>query len=200
MLLLFTDNAMKMETEAALKEIRDLLSYGDVEAAVSLLQENDIDLDYRDVTHDLQTLLMRICYCKLSYTDLEHVLAAIFDKAPDVNVQDSWGRTVLMHACIANKPILIEGLLDYEETDVTIADFDGNNALSYAVQNCDIHSMEDILSHRDGGLLVSKHNAKGTVYVYTFFMNMFVHMYVHVYCKSVIYLDSFLLNIYTRGL
>ena len=159
-----------MDTESVLKQIRGLVSDGDIDAAVAMLEENDVDIDYRDVTHDLQTLLMRLCYYKLSVSDYDRVLAAIFDKSPDVNVQDSWGRTFLMHACIANKPVCVEGLLSYEGTDVTIADFDGNTALSYAVQNCDIYTMEDILSHKDGGSLVVKHNAKGRYNTFVLFL------------------------------
>ena len=155
-----------MGTENSLKQILQLLSDDDTDAAVAIIEEVDIDVNYRDVTHDLQTLPMRMCYMNLCVSDLERVLAAIFEKDPDVNIQDSWGRTVLMHACIANKPGYIEGLLGYEETNISIVDFDGNTALSYAVQNCDIYTLEDILNSKDGGALITKHNAKGNINPY----------------------------------
>ena len=150
-----------MDTASYFNQIVQLLGDGDINSAVALIQNPDVDVNYRDVTHDLQTLMMRICYMTLSITDLERVLAAIFEKSPDVNTQDSWGRTALMHACIANKPGYIEGLLEHYNTDVTVTDFDGNNALSYAVQNCDIYTMEDILNHQHGATLATKINAKG---------------------------------------
>ena len=151
-----------MDTETYFNQIIQLLTDGDINSAVALVQDPDVDANHRDISHDLQTLLMRICYLNLSITDLERVFAAIFDKGPDVNIQDSWGRTALMHACIANKPGYIEGLLEYGDTDISMTDFDGNNALSYAIQNCDIYTMEDILNHQNGGSLATKINAKGT--------------------------------------
>ena len=150
-----------MDTATSFNQIIQLITDGDINSAVALIQDPDVDVNHRDVTHDLQTLMMRICYMTLSITDLERVLAAIFDKTPIVNSQDSWGRTALMHACIANKPGYIEDLLELSETDVLVTDFDGNNALSYAVQNCDIYTMEDILNHQHGAPLATKINAKG---------------------------------------
>ena len=150
-----------MDTATSFNQIIQLITDGDINSAVALIQDPDVDVNHRDVTHDLQTLMMRICYMTLSITDLERVLAAIFDKTPDVNSQDSWGRTALMHACIANKPGYIEDLLELSDTDVLVTDFDGNNALSYAVQNCDIYTMEDILNHQHGAPLATKINAKG---------------------------------------
>ena len=160
-IFIFFRKNVTMDTASYFNQIVQLLGDGDINSAVALIQNPDVDVNYRDVTHDLQTLMMRICYMTLSITDLERVLAAIFEKSPDVNTQDSWGRTALMHACIANKPGYIEGLLEHDNTDVTVTDFDGNNALSYAVQNCDIYTMEDILNHQHGATLATKINAKG---------------------------------------
>lgn len=150
-----------VENDGIYLELWRALNDGNVDHVISILRENDVNVDYRDVTHDLQTFLMRVCYVELETSQLLNVLEAIFDLHPDVNIQDSWGRTVLMHACIANKPVLIEGLLEYEDTDVSLTDFDGNSALTYAVQHCDKFTVEDILQHPAGAKLLSIHNAKG---------------------------------------
>ena len=78
-----------MDTATSFNQIIQLITDGDINSAVALIQDPDVDVNHRDVTHDLQTLMMRICYMTLSITDLERVLAAIFDKTPDVNSQDS---------------------------------------------------------------------------------------------------------------
>lgn len=150
-----------VENDAMFTELWEALNEGDSDKVVSILRENDVDIDHRDVTHDLQTFLMRVCYVNIETSDLLEILEAIFDRDPDVNIKDSWGRTVLMHACIANKPVIIEGLLDYQYTDVSLVDFEGNSALSFAVQNCDSFTLEDILHHPSGPKLLSIHNSKG---------------------------------------
>lgn len=150
-----------VENDLVYSQLCDALNGNDVDQVLSLLRNGDVNIDNRDVTHDLQTFLMRVCYIDLATSDLLLVLEAIFNLKPDVNIQDSWGRTVLMHSCIANKPVLIEGLLEYDVTDVGVIDFDGNSVLTYAVQNCDAYTVEDILLHKTGPSLIHVHNAKG---------------------------------------
>jgi ankyrin repeat protein len=152
-----------VDSDVIYAHLCDALNNGDVGDVVSLLRDNDVDIDYRDVTHDLQTFLMRVCYVNIETEELLEILEAIFDHSPDVNIKDSWGRTVLMHACIANKPVVIEGLLEYENTDISQVDFEGNSVLSFAVQNCDVYTLEDILKHPCGPKLLSIHNFKGRV-------------------------------------
>ena len=152
-----------MDSDVIHRSIYQALFEGDTNKVNILLRDNDIDVNFRDVTHDLQTILMKLCYVNIDITSLKSVLENIFEKFPDVNLQDSWGRTVLMHACIANKPIIIESLLEFEQTQVSLTDFDGNSALSYAVQNCDIYTMEDILQHPSGPKLLSIHNSNGKI-------------------------------------
>ncbi|XP_045183845.2 uncharacterized protein LOC123542203 [Mercenaria mercenaria] len=150
-----------VDNDATNTQLWDALNNGETGEVVTLLRGNVVDIDYRDVTHDLQTFLMRVCYVNIETEELLDILEAIFDHSPDVNIKDSWGRTVLMHACIANKPVIIEGLLEYEYTDVGLVDFEGNSVLSFAVQNCDVFTLEDILQHRSGPKLLSIHNFKG---------------------------------------
>lgn len=143
------------------QHLRERLNAGDVDYVIEALQNDDVDVDHRYVTHDLQTLLMNLCYVNLETSSVFAILNAILGRSPDVNIQDSWGRTALVHACIANRPCIIEKLLEYEHMNLGVIDFDGNSALSYAVQNCDIYTLEDLLQHRDGSSLLSIHNAKG---------------------------------------
>ncbi|XP_052787115.1 uncharacterized protein LOC128222223 isoform X2 [Mya arenaria] len=144
------------------KELRQALISGNIDDVINTISENeDVEIDYQDVTHDLQTLLMHLCYVDIDTSSLLAFLEAIFNKGPDVNIQDRLGRTVLMHACIANLPMFIEGLLEYGDTDVTILDSDGNSALTYAVQNCDVYVVEDILHHEGGITLLSHQNRQG---------------------------------------
>lgn len=153
-----------VENEHIYTKLWDTLHNSDVEQLMTLLRESDVNIDHRYVAHDLQTFLMRVCYVDLETSHLLNILEAIFDLKPDVNIQDSWGRTVLMHGCIANKPVLIEGLLDYQNTDVSLLDFDGNSALTYAVNHCDRFTVEDLLQHPAGPKLLSVHNSKGKYY------------------------------------
>ncbi|KAL4216518.1 hypothetical protein ACF0H5_024241 [Mactra antiquata] len=150
-----------VENDLVHTQLCDALIKHDVDQMMSLLSTNDVNIDFRDVTHDLQTFLMRLCYVDLNTSDLMQILEAVFNLIPDVNVQDSWGRTVLMHSCIANKPMFIEGLLEYDLTDISVIDFDGNSALTYAIQHCDFYTVEDIVLHSTGSSLIHVHNAKG---------------------------------------
>lgn len=149
------------DDETIFTKIVEALYDANIDEVVKLVNENEFDVNFRDVTHDLQTLLMRTCYVELETSQIQRVFEAFFEQSPDVNIKDSWGRTVLMHACIANKPCIIEGLLEYEPTDVTVIDFEGNSALSYALQYSDLYTLEDILSHSSGPKLLDVHNAKG---------------------------------------
>lgn len=150
-----------VENDQIHQQLREALNNGEVEYAIDLLNSDDVDIDHRDVTHDLQTFLMKLCYLNLETQSVFAIIDAVFQKCPDVNIQDSWGRTALMHACIANQPSIIDTLLEYEHTNVSVIDFEGNSAMSYAVQNCDIYTLEDILHHKDGPGLLNVHNAKG---------------------------------------
>lgn len=156
-----------VENDVTISQLWEALNEFDTDKVLSLLRENDVNIDYRDVTHDLQTLLMRVCYVNIETSELLEILEAAFDHCPDVNIKDSWGRTVLMHACIANKPVIIEGLLEYENTDVGLVDFEGNSVLSFAVQNCDRFTLEDILRHSSGPRLLSIYNSKGKLFTKT---------------------------------
>ena len=151
-----------VENDQVQQQLREALTNGDVDYIVDVLSTEDFDIDLRDVTHDLQTFLMKICYCNLETSSVFAIMDAILKRGPDVNIQDSWGRTALMHACIANKPPIIETLLEYDDVNIAVIDFEGNSALSFAVQNCDTYTLEDLLIHKDGRALLNVHNAKGT--------------------------------------
>lgn len=131
-----------VDSELLNQQLRDELYNGNVDHVINIINENDdVDINFRDVTHDQQTILMHLCYIELDTSSLLVLLEAIFNREPDVNVPDTLGRTVLMHACIANIPMYVEGLLQYSQTDVTCVDCDGNSALTYAVRNCDVYTV-----------------------------------------------------------
>ncbi|KAH3746755.1 ankyrin repeat domain-containing protein 34B-like [Dreissena polymorpha] len=151
-----------VENEATIKQLRQSLISGNIDDVIGILTESDgVDIDFRDVTHDLQTILMFLCYVEIDTSSKLNVMAAILKKSPDVNIQDRLGRTALMHSCIANAPVVTERLLEVDDVDVSVFDVDGNTVMTYAILNCDAYTVEDLLDHVGGPELLNKPNLIG---------------------------------------
>ena len=117
------------------KKLHRLLSDLNFHAVIKNLKETEINVDLRDVTHGLQTLLMRLCHVPVDDAKRREILYLILARGPTVNIQDSSGRTALMHACIAEKLDIIQALSGIEECDPNVTDEDMNSALTYAVRS-----------------------------------------------------------------
>ena len=142
--------------------LRQALSDGDVEYAKEILQNDDVDLDQVDVTHELQTPLMRVCHLDMTSSDKCDLVRMMLRKHPDVNIQDGGGRTALAHACIAGSCEVIELLSSCEESDPNIADQEGNTPMIYACRYADADTLTTFVqSFQDRGLDIRKSNFQG---------------------------------------
>ena len=144
------------------KKLHKLLSELDFEGTIKNLKESQIDVDFRDVTHGLQTLLMRLCHVPADDAKRREILFLILARNPSINIQDSSGRTALMHACIAEKLDIIQALSSIEDCDPNVVDEDINSALTYAVRSRKPHVVEILLvGFKDQGLNVNHRNKRG---------------------------------------
>lgn len=66
-----------------------------------------------------------------------------------MNVQDSFGKSLLMHACYKGNFLIVSLLLDFEEIDVNQTDNLGWTALTYACSKRDDAIVSLLLSHPD---------------------------------------------------
>ena len=72
------------------------IARADIIEILRLLDDANLDLDRRDVGHDLQTPLMRMCHMRASSDSLDAVLEKLETCAWNPNVQDATGRTLLL--------------------------------------------------------------------------------------------------------
>ena len=134
----------------------------DIGGIMELLSMPAIDIDERDTARGLQTVLMRLCHLHISDDDRDTILRLIISREPDVNVQDSSGRTALAHACIAERTDVIECLARIPQCDPNVRDNDGNTPLLYAVKSRKVKVVQAMLSFFSGkGLKVDAVNNKG---------------------------------------
>lgn len=154
----FTDEELGMKLQATLQLA---LQSSDFNAIKSIVENDSFDVNWRDVTHDLQSVVMKLCYVNLSDVEIIQLYDAIFEKDPDLNLQDSHGRTALMHACIAGKEELSEYLISDPTTRIEVFDFDGNSVLSHAVKVQHLRTVRRLLDHPNGHLLVEVYNSIG---------------------------------------
>ena len=146
------------------KKLHRLLSDLNFHAVIKNLKETEINVDFRDVSHGLQTLLMRLCHVPVDDVKRGEILYLILARSPTVNIQDSSGRTALMHACIAEKLDIIQALSSIEECDPNVTDDDMNSALTYAVRSRKPAVVETLLvAFKTHGLDVNHRNNKGMV-------------------------------------
>ncbi|XP_062595355.1 uncharacterized protein LOC134256688 [Saccostrea cucullata] len=137
------------------------LQSSDFDAIKSIVENDNFDVNWRDVSHDLQSLVMKLCYVNFNQEEVLQLYDAIFEKDPDLNLQDSHGRTALMHACIAGKEEIAEYLISDPTTRIEIFDFDGNSVLSHAVRSQDVRTTRRLLDHPSGHLLLEVYNSFG---------------------------------------
>ncbi len=127
-----------------------------------ILKNPGVDLDQRDESHGLQTILMRLCHLHLDSEKREEIFNLIMNRKPDVNIQDSSGRTALAHACIAEKLDIIQGLSLRHDCSPNIADNYGNSALTFTVRSGNVKVVQRFLeSFRHHGIDMDHRNAKG---------------------------------------
>ncbi len=127
------------------KQLLRAISDLDFEAIIDTLQDEGIDPDQRDVAHGLQTILMRLCHLHLDSEKRQEIFDLIMDKNPNINIQDSSGRTALVHACIAEKLDIIQGLSLRQDCNPNIVDDDENSALTYTVRSRNVNVVQIFL-------------------------------------------------------
>lgn len=163
-ILIFSDSSDSIDEDLGMKlqaTLQLALQSSDFSAIKSIVENDTFDVNWRDVTHDLQSLVMKLCYVNLSEKEVIQILEAILEKDPDLNLQDSHGRTALMHACIGGKEELADWLISDPTTRVEVFDFDGNSALSHAVRGCSDRTVRRLLDHPNGYLLQEVYNSFG---------------------------------------
>ena len=144
------------------KVLHKALSNLDFHAIIKSLRESEINVDFRDVTHGLQTVLMRLCHVPADDATRQEILYLILAQNPSLNIQDSSGRTALMHACIAEKLDVIQALSTVDDCDPNTTDEDMNSALTYAVRSRKCPVVKTLLvAFRNHGLNVNHRNNKG---------------------------------------
>ncbi|KAK3599803.1 hypothetical protein CHS0354_037289 [Potamilus streckersoni] len=150
-----------MEPDVLHDQLRFAFQNTDSNKILDIINDENFDINQRDITHDLQTVLMKMCYLNLNKNEMEEIMASVFERDPDVNAQDSWGRTAIMHSCIADNSVVFDSLMDHSLLRLEMLDFEGNSVLSYAVKNEDFCMVEDILQQQSGLELINIYNSKG---------------------------------------
>ena len=79
----FIDEAVGMKLQTTLQLA---LQTGDYSAIYSVLENHSLDANWRDVTHDLQSIVMKLCYVKLSEAQVIQLYDVILEKDPDLNL------------------------------------------------------------------------------------------------------------------
>lgn len=130
------------------KDIFNAISDNDVNKVLNLLNSvhSQVDINKQDVHHGLQTILMRICHMHITSDQRTSILDEIPPWKPDLNIQDGTGRSVLCHACIAEKTEVLLWLHQQDGLDADLADNDGNTALIYAVRSGNADLVQTLLS------------------------------------------------------
>ncbi|ELT90110.1 hypothetical protein CAPTEDRAFT_218738 [Capitella teleta] len=149
---------------AATEELFETISDNNPDLLLALLKDpsTNIDVNQRDKSHGLQTLLMRSCHLHVTAPQRAAILNAVLELQPDVNIQDGGGRSCLCHACISERLEVLDVLASCQDTDPNLVDSDGNTALIYAVRSRNpnvVSQMIDLFANK--GLTVNHVNTKG---------------------------------------
>lgn len=128
---------------------------------LTLVQNANVDINTRDISQDLLTILMKVCYLKIPDREIINILNEILERDPDINIQDSFGRTAIIHACIAGNFEVTDCLISDPESRIDVFDFDGNSALMHAVKTGSVPIAKRILEHPGGVSLLEVHNSNG---------------------------------------
>lgn len=149
------------ENEKFLKSLQTYIQRRDTEKIKILVQNPKFNVNIRDITDNLQTPLMTLCHSEIHDKYLLEIIDLLVDRNADLNLQDSLGRTVVMHALIARRSTLADYLISDPTTRLEIFDFDGNSALSHAVKSIDCIMTKRILEHPAGIGLLEIYNSNG---------------------------------------
>ncbi|KAL5019758.1 hypothetical protein ScPMuIL_002650 [Solemya velum] len=141
--------------------LQDALKESNVVQILKLIKNDDVDVNQRDVADDLQTILMKVCYASTDPASRRQILEVLISKGADVNAQDACGRSVMMHACLSQRPDVLSYLIDNTHAQLTLLDFDGNSVLAYAVEWGSPFAVKQILAHSPGDSLAHTHNCHG---------------------------------------
>lgn len=142
------------------KLLNSAITAGDVTRILRLLDDQRVDLDRREAVYDHQTPLMRMCHMDIEADSRSALVQKLEVCAWNPNVQDATGRTLLMHACIADN---LEAVLMALENgcDVSLRDKDGNSAVVYAIRHGNEEILGLILQQEECSSLLSQTNNLG---------------------------------------
>ena len=143
----------------------DAIKSDDINLVHDLVNNENVDINRRDISLDLQTILMKICYMTGPEVEIVKVLHEIIERDPDVNSQDSHGRTAMMHACISGQCEVTDVLVSDPETRIDICDFDGNSVLIHAIKSGKYAIVKRILDHPGGFNLLLVYNSNGKHFI-----------------------------------
>ncbi|XP_060083885.1 ankyrin repeat domain-containing protein 34B-like [Ylistrum balloti] len=132
------------------RNLEKAIQQNNVEKILNLIRNENVHVNSRDVGHDLLTVLMKVCYLEIPDCDIVNIINEILEREPDVNMQDSLGRTAIMHACISGKSDVVDCLINDPDSRIDIFDFDGNSALMYAVKTGSLPIIKRIMDHPGG--------------------------------------------------
>ncbi|XP_041355962.1 uncharacterized protein LOC121373391 isoform X2 [Gigantopelta aegis] len=142
------------------KQVNDAISGGDVSRLISLLETRRVDVDSRDVSHDMTTVLMKVCHMNIDNEAQLAILDVLEDLEVNTDVGDAHGRTAVMHSCIGTKPNIVNFLLSLR-CDLTLVDNAGNSVLTYAIKSGNIEILESVLEQDAAVELIKKKNNMG---------------------------------------
>ncbi|KAH9507737.1 hypothetical protein Btru_053589 [Bulinus truncatus] len=122
---------------------------GDTDQILWLLQTGQVDVNYRDVTHDLETPMMSLCHANLPLpppasestkdtddrnSSLRAILEAVRQVGLRVDQQDALGKTLAMHACINHNDAMLRFAIE-RGCNPAVADRKGKNLMHYVAMS-----------------------------------------------------------------
>ncbi|XP_052085278.1 uncharacterized protein LOC127722476 [Mytilus californianus] len=149
------------ENEKFLKNLKTLIKRRDIEKIKTLINNPKFEVNVRDVTQDLQTPMMKLCYSEIPDSSLMAIMDLLLERYADLNLQDSSGKTAMMHACLARRTTIADYIISDPTSRLEMFDFDGNSVLSHAVKNIDYIITKRILEHPAGISLLEIYNSNG---------------------------------------
>ena len=125
-----------------------------------MLRSGQVDLDQRDASHDLTTVVMKTCHMNVETEAYQSIIKTLEDLNFDTDVTDAQGRTALMHACVGGKLRMFYFLLSLKSGTQRV-DNDGNSTLVYAIKSGNVNFVEMVLEEDAAVELVQKKNNMG---------------------------------------
>ncbi|XP_069102907.1 ankyrin repeat domain-containing protein 34C-like [Argopecten irradians] len=147
--------------EVLQKNLEKAIQQNNVEKILNLVRNENVDVNSRDIGHDLLTTLMKVCYLEIPDREIVNIINEVLERDPEMNIQDSLGRTAIMHACISGKHDVVDCLISDPDSRIDIFDFDGNSALMYAVKTGSVSIVKRIMDHPGGLALLDVYDTNG---------------------------------------